>query len=436
MPAIRPLATPDLGTAPDAIRAWPADRPLAVLTADGGLWTMLAEPGPARPVRTPADLDGIVSAAPAPAPEPSARVPAAGPPFRAGHAAALAYGLGSAIESGALPPAAGPLGHLLPIAGGLARDNETGQWHRSGHTPDGAAAADRSPGGSPTTTGTPGYRIGAFTSDLGRAGYERIVGRGLGAIAAGDVYQVNLAHRLSAPFEGSTRAFFASLLERTGAVHGAYLELPGEHGPTAICSASPELFLRVDAGSRRVTTRPMKGTRPISADPEELRASEKDRAELNMITDLMRNDLGRVCAFGSVSVDEARTIEAHASSVWQATSTVTGTLRESVTHADLIRATFPPGSVTGAPKIRAMQLIAELEESERGYYCGSAGWLDDSGNLELNVAIRTAQIVTLADGSRELRYHAGAGIVADSEPGAEWEETLSKAGVLGSACAI
>ena len=397
---------------------------------------MLAEPGPARPVRTPADLAEVASADPAVGTDQPFDAQTAGPPFRAGHAAALAYGLGSAFEPDALPPSAGPVGYLLPVTGVLARDRDTGRWHDSGHAPAWADEADRSAAHSPTTDGTPGYRLGAFTSDLGRVGYERIVGRGLGAIAAGDVYQVNLAHRLSAPFEGSTRAFFASLLERTGAVHGAYLELPGKHGPTAVCSASPELFLRVDAGSRRVTTRPMKGTRPISADPEELRASEKDRAELNMITDLMRNDLGRVCAFGSVSVDEARTIEAHAESVWQATSTVTGTLREAVTHADLIRATFPPGSVTGAPKIRAMQLIAELERSGRGYYCGSAGWLDESGNLELNVAIRTAQIVTLADGSRELRYHAGAGIVADSEPGAEWEETLSKAGVLGTADVI
>lgn len=428
MPVLGPSVTPNLGPAPGVIRRWPANHSLAVLTAGGGRWTMLCEPGPAEAVRTPSDLDAALARRPTGEAEPLDDPETSEPPFRSGWAVALSYGLGSALEPGQFRPAAGPLGDVLPIRGVLAHDSRRGVWHGAAPPPAGL------PNGGAAGAG---FRVGMLTSDLGRARYESIVRRGLDAIASGDVYQVNLAHRLSAPFEGSTRAFFAALLERTGAVHGAYLELPGEHGPTAICSASPELFLRVDAGSRRVTTRPMKGTRPISCDPEELRTSEKDRAELNMITDLMRNDLGRVCAFGSVQVEAARTIEAHASSVWQATSTVSGKLRDYVTNAELIRATFPPGSVTGAPKIRAMQLIEELEPSGRGFYCGSVGWIDNAtSSIELNVAIRTAQIVTLADGSRELRYHAGAGIVADSEPWAEWAETLSKAGVLGSSMTV
>ena len=218
-----------------------------------------------------------------------------------------------------------------------------------------------------------------------------------------------------------------ALLDSADPLHAFYAEMPGDGGATrAVCSASPELFLSFDPGTRTVRTRPMKGTRPITADPEELRGAAKDRAELDMITDLMRNDLGRVCAFGSVRVEHPRTIEAHADSVWQATSTIAGTLREGVTPADLVRATFPPGSVTGAPKIRAMQIIDELEPAPRGFYCGALGWLDDSGAMSLNVAIRTATI----EGGR-LTYHAGAGIVADSDPDAEWAETLGKAEVLG-----
>jgi para-aminobenzoate synthetase component 1 len=422
-------ATPDLGSAAQAVRAWPADRPLAVLTGGGGTWVMLAEPGPAVSAGTPGELEAALRSIPEGGNGLRSR-PDRGPPLGAGAAVALPYHLGAALEPASLHAPAGAVGAVLPIRGVLGLDQTTGQWHATGDARDSRDSTRSSRGGACVEPAA--FGVGPLTSDLGQRGYERIVRSGLEAIAAGDVYQVNLAHRLSAPFTGSTRAFFADLLERTGAVHGAYLEVPGEHGPTAVCSASPELFLRLDGATRRVSTRPMKGTRPITGDPEELRASDKDRAELNMITDLMRNDLGRVCAFGSVTVDAARTIEAHAASVWQATSTVSGTLRDGVTPADLIRATFPPGSVTGAPKIRAMQLIDELEPSERGFYCGSLGWLDSGGGMEMNVAIRTAVIVTLPDGSRELRYHAGAGIVADSEPGAEWAETLSKAGVIAS----
>ncbi len=340
----------------------------------------------------------------------------------------LSYRLGTLFEPAAGPRRpntdAGPLGCILEIPGVLAHDRTTGAWTRFGDAPD--------PPGAPADD-PPGFTVGPLTSTPGRAGYLSMVRRGLDAIAAGDVYQVNLAHRLSARFGGSPRAFFAALMRRAEPVHGMYAEVPcgcgaGEDpaaATVAVCSASPELFLRYDARTRRVVTRPMKGTRPIDADPDELRHAEKDRAELNMITDLMRNDLGRVCEFGSIRVEAPRTIEPHGRSVLQATSTVSGTLRRGLSHADLLAATFPPGSVTGTPKIRAMQLIDELEPTPRGFYCGAIGWIDDSGDMELNVAIRTAVIA-----GGELHYHVGAGIVADSDPDAEWDETLDKAGVL------
>ncbi|MEQ8769129.1 MAG: anthranilate synthase component I family protein [Phycisphaerales bacterium] len=272
-----------------------------------------------------------------------------------------------------------------------------------------------------------------------RAAYTAAVRRAIEYIRAGDIYQANLTHRLSTPFAGSARALFAALAA-ADPVHGVYLEADHDRTRTALCSASPELFLSYDPTTRRLTTRPMKGTRPHAADPAELRDAPKDRAELAMIVDLMRNDLGRVAEFGSVRVEAPRTIERHAQSVLQATATISATLRQDLTLADAITAAFPAGSVTGAPKIRAMQIIDELEDAARGPYCGSAGFIDDSGRAMLNVAIRTA-LITGSPGNRArdeiasgtLDYAVGAGIVADSDPDAEWDETLVKAGVLRSA---
>jgi anthranilate/para-aminobenzoate synthase component I len=175
----------------------------------------------------------------------------------------------------------------------------------------------------------------------------------------------------------------------------------------------------------------MKGTRPAHADPDELRDSPKDRAELNMIVDLMRNDLGRVCEFGSLRVTDPRTIERHGSGVLQATATIQGRLRESSDLSDVLTACFPPGSVTGAPKVRAMQIIDEIEARDRGAYCGSVLVLDDSGAFVSSVGIRTAHI---ANGV--LSYSAGAGIVADSVPEDEWAETLTKAEILATALGV
>jgi anthranilate/para-aminobenzoate synthase component I len=206
-----------------------------------------------------------------------------------------------------------------------------------------------------------------------------------------------------------------------------------------VLGLSPELFLSFDATTRRLVTRPMKGTRPGDADPRELRDAEKDRAELAMIVDLMRNDLGRVCEFGSVRVEVPREIEHHGrggGAVLQATATVSGTVRTGVGLAEILAATFPPGSVTGTPKVRAMQVIDELEPFARGPYCGCLGTFADDGSFELAVSIRTAVVrgrtdpVTGEFVDAAFSYCVGAGIVADSTPHAEWEETMAKARVL------
>ena len=276
------------------------------------------------------------------------------------------------------------------------------------------------------------FHVGAVRSDSGEESYVEGVRRALAYIHAGDVYQVNLAHRLVAPFAGSARAFFVALAQNARPWHGAFLE----SSCGTIASASPELFLAYDASDRTLRTRPMKGTRPTSQEAhQDLEVSEKDRAELAMIVDLMRNDLGRICEIGSVCVEVAREIESHRSGVLQATATVRGRLSRGLGFADVIRRTFPPGSVTGAPKVRAMQIIDELEPVRRGPYCGSMVLLRADGSAELSVAIRTALIGPENDADRRLDYSVGAGIVADSCPQTEWQETLAKSSALRAACA-
>ncbi|MGH7242248.1 MAG: anthranilate synthase component I family protein [Phycisphaerales bacterium] len=276
---------------------------------------------------------------------------------------------------------------------------------------------------------SPGYRMEHIDASKNQAEYIAGVERIIEYIRAGDAYQVNLAHRLSAKFEGSARHLFADLAESAQPWHGGYFEAEGY----ALASVSPELFLEADFRSRAVRTRPMKGTRAYTPATDatarlELDASAKDRAELAMIVDLMRNDLGRVCDLGSVRVEEQRRIERHASGVMQSTATIAGTLRSGTTLLDLLRATFPPGSVTGAPKIRAMQIIDELERFRRGPYCGTMLWVGDDGRVQANVMIRTAAICSVTPNSgTNLDYSAGAGIVVDSNAISEWDETLAKA---------
>lgn len=294
-------------------------------------------------------------------------------------------------------------------------------------------------GGEASAGGTSGAR-GRLVSEPGRDGYVASAARVLELIRAGDIYQANLAHRLRGRFSGSGAALYGRLASAARPLHGMYMESGAlEDGrAVAVLSLSPELFLSFDARTRRLVTRPMKGTRAGHGGERELLEAEKDRAELAMIVDLMRNDLGRVCEFGSVRVEEARRIERHATgrgAVLQATATVSGRVREGLGACEILAATFPPGSVTGTPKIRAMQVIDELEPFARGPYCGCLGVFADDGSFELAVAIRTAVILGRRDeaggfADAELSYCVGAGIVADSEPEAEWAETLAKAGVL------
>ena len=257
---------------------------------------------------------------------------------------------------------------------------------------------------------------------------------------------MNLAHTLEGAFAGCALNYFANRCAVAKPRYGAFMCFDETNGTDsilrhAIASLSPELFLEFDPVSRKLTTRPMKGTRQGGTDTTELIENIKDQAELAMIVDLMRNDLGAVARLGSVQVEEARTIEHHGASgaggVVQATATISGLLREDLTLLDAIKACFPCGSVTGAPKARAMQIIEELEDEPRGFYCGSMGFLSDTGAMRLNVAIRTMHIQgTPASGDvhaftiADAQYRVGAGVVADSSPREEWAETLVKAGVV------
>lgn len=261
-----------------------------------------------------------------------------------------------------------------------------------------------------------------FRSSMSRAEFLAAVRRALEYIRLGHVYQVNLSHRLEVPLAVDAWALFGALEESTHAPYLGYCNF----GAFQLVSASPELFLRMDGA--RVMTRPIKGTRPRMDDPrldalmlEELRSSAKERAELVMITDLMRNDLGRVCQFGSVKVPCLSEIETHPY-VYHQVSTVVGELKPGVRHLDAVRACFPGGSVTGAPKFRAMQIIAELEPVPRGPYTGALGFIGFSGSSQLAMVIRTA--ICLAD---RVCFNVGAGIVWESDPEAEYQETLSKA---------
>jgi len=269
---------------------------------------------------------------------------------------------------------------------------------------------------------------GEWSSNRTREEFMASVERALRYIRAGDIYQVNLAQRLAAPAPCGPWEFHQRLAAVSPAPFSAYLD----GGDFQLASSSPEMFLRL-SGSH-IMTRPIKGTRPRSADPTrdaqltyELQTSSKEMAELVMITDLLRNDLGRVCEYGSVQVPELVRLERYPQ-VQHLVSTVEGRLRSGVTHFEALAKCFPGGSITGAPKIRAMEIIDELEPVTRGPYTGCAGYLGFNRESQLNILIRTA--VCKGD---TLYFHAGAGIVADSIPEAEYEETLAKAGGFAAA---
>jgi para-aminobenzoate synthetase component 1 len=255
-----------------------------------------------------------------------------------------------------------------------------------------------------------------------RRQYLAAVERAKHYIEAGDAYQINLTQRFSTTTDASPLEVYRRLRRANPSWYAALLTW----GDQAVISASPELFL--DLRGCHVVTRPIKGTRPRTGDEtldnlrrRELTASEKDRAELTMIVDLLRNDLGRVCEFGSVRVLSPADLEVHPT-VYHLVATIEGQLREECDWADLLRASFPGGSITGAPKVRAMQIIDELELRCRSAYCGSIGYIGLDGSMCLNIAIRTM----VAHG-RDLHLFAGGGIVADSDPEDEYEETLAKA---------
>jgi len=353
--------------------------------------------------------------------------PQEGPPFKGGWLGYLGYDLGRWFEvlpARRIEPSV-PLMAFAFFDELLATDHHTGRiYHvRLSHglptqrlqpldEPWPISSADSAAAGLPRSN---------FAS---RKVYEAAVARAIEYIAAGDIFQVNLSQRFSLPLTRPPAEVYDRLRHEFGAWFGGYLEWPR----VALLCNSPELFLRVrcdNDGRRHVLTRPIKGTRPRGPGMEEaLRRSPKDQAELNMIIDLERNDLGRICRTGSVQVTEPRVIEAHPT-VYHGAATIEGQLEPAVGLVELLAATFPGGSITGAPKIRAMQIIDELEPTARGPYCGAIGFFSADGTVDLNIAIRTM----IAAGG-QVHVPVGGGIVADSLPAEEYEETLVKASAL------
>jgi para-aminobenzoate synthetase component 1 len=268
---------------------------------------------------------------------------------------------------------------------------------------------------------TAGSEMETAASPFDRATYGRSVRRVLDYIASGDVFQINLSHRFTAFGRPDPLDLYLRLKAKSPAPFAAFLRWRD----LAVISASPESFYQTRGDL--LVTRPIKGTRPRHRDPledkrlaEELMASRKDRAELTMIVDLERNDLGRVCRYGSVRVRNPLAIESFAQ-VHHLVATIEGRLWRGATPLDVTRALFPGGSITGAPKIRAMQIIDELEPNRRSVYTGAIGYLSRGGSSAFNIAIRTI----LVEGQRA-SFQVGGGIVADSDPDAEYEETLAK----------
>ena len=266
--------------------------------------------------------------------------------------------------------------------------------------------------------------LSGLQSNMIREEYLAMVRRAKDLIAAGEIYQVNLSQKFicSRFQEQSWFEIYRRLRRVSPSSFSAYFDA----GEFALISSSPERFLWSDG--KKIHSIPMKGTRPRGKNSEEdeclkhdLWNSAKDQAELLMITDLMRSDLGRVCECGSVAVASARELEEYAT-VYQTTSTVEGILKKDVSAFEILRAAFPGGSISGCPKIRAMQIIDELEPEPRGFYTGALGYAGFNGAMDFNMLIRT---IVRARG--QLTFHTGGGIVADSDPEKEYEETLVKA---------
>jgi para-aminobenzoate synthetase component 1 len=370
----------------------------------------------------------------------AAEVPA-GPPFLGGLVGYLSYDLGRRFER--LPSIAREDQPLPLLQLGLhdwvvAWDRLTGRGWLVGRAADGDVGrlADRLAGVRERLVGKvpahPDDRVGPFVfrSGLDRPAFEGGVETVRDAIARGDIYQANLTRRLETPFTGDPWPLFRRLRTGDPALFAAYLDLGDGR---ALLSASPEPFLAV-ATDGVAKSDPIKGTRPRGRSREEDRAlacellsSPKDQAENVMIVDVLRNDLGRVCVPGSVRVPRLLRLERTAA-VQHLVTTVTGQLRSGRGPFDLLAASFPGGSITGAPKIRAMEIIERLEPVRRGPYTGALGWIGPDGAMATSILIRTF----VADGER-LTLHVGGGITWGSDPAAEWEETVAKArGPLGA----
>ncbi len=268
---------------------------------------------------------------------------------------------------------------------------------------------------------------GRPAANFSHAGYHQAIDRIHQYIRAGDCYQVNLSQRFQVPVTGDAWTAYLKLREISPAPFMAFMQLPDmERQQFQILSNSPERFLQTDG--EHVETRPIKGTRPRdpdalrdAANARELLDSIKDRAENLMIVDLLRNDIGKVCCTGSVRADTLFQLQSFAN-VHHLVSIVTGKLKHTATAVDLLQACFPGGSITGAPKLRAMQIIDELEPDTRGVYCGAIGYIGFDGQMDTNIAIRTAVVQ-----NGDFTYYAGGGVVIDSVPENEYQETLNKA---------
>ncbi|MFC4076319.1 aminodeoxychorismate synthase component I [Salinithrix halophila] len=271
---------------------------------------------------------------------------------------------------------------------------------------------------------TPGRLLVPMTPEIGREEYRKRVQRVQEYISRGDIYQANLSYRVEGRLRGEPWELYRFLREANPGAYAAFLRFPG----FGVLSSSPEQFLRWSG--KEIETKPIKGTRPRGGSEredrqlrKELAQSEKDRAELVMIVDLERNDFGKFCEIGSVAVPELFSIEPHPT-VWHQSAVVKGRLPSGISAGRILRDVFPGGSITGAPKLRSMQVIHELEDGRRGVYTGSIGYVDARGSAEWNIAIRTMTWIGTKEAT--LSYHVGGGIVADSDPELEYAETLAK----------
>jgi len=351
-------------------------------------------------------------------------------PFASGCIGYIGYGAGYAVSPVPCEAATGePPCWLGYYEGSLCFRHEDNSWHLYGPPSFCDQAKALLEQAKPLPTPEPGIAP-KETSSIDRQEYLTKILRILDLISEGDCYQVNLSRPVWVKQAGDPFAAYRRLRQHSNAQYGAYLRLSDR---CVILSNSPECFLRIQDNT--VTSIPIKGTRPRGQTPDEdaallqqLQRSPKERAELTMIVDLVRNDLGKVCVPGSIDTHPRR-LTTHAN-VHHASQHVCGQLRLGNDAWSALAATFPPGSVTGAPKIRSCKRISELEEAPRGVYCGAIGFVDDRGSAEFSVAIRTA----VYDGD-SARFHVGGGIVADSDPADEWLETVHKGKALAKALA-